>query len=238
MAIDHSATYRDRSLKNFLARSRLRTILSIIEKKVELTGKTYADVGCSNGFLTGLISDRFKPSFACGYDHSRENLELARSAYPDLEFEIIDLNVEPPPARRTYDVVTCFEVLEHVGNIPNALSYLLNFASPTGGVLFLTVPIEIGWRGTIKFLIKTVLYRYRLDELPQQKNLLFRYFRSLVMNKRMDRFRDQRSGWGTHFGFDYREVDELLAERGRPFESFNVGMSRYYIVVSNSVDSK
>jgi hypothetical protein len=102
--------------------------------------------------------------------------------------------------------------------------------SQTGGVLFLTVPIENGWRGTVKFLIKTVLYRYRLDELPQQKNLFFKYFGNLIMNKRMERFRDRRSGWGTHFGFDYREVDDLLTERGLPFESFNVGMTRFYLV--------
>ena len=232
MPLDHSATYKDRSLKNFLARSRLQSILSIIESKIQFAGKTYADVGCSNGFLTALLSDRFKPSLSCGYDHNQDNLAVARSTYPNLEFEVIDLNVKPLAPPRTYEVVTCFEVLEHVGSIPNALGSLLRITAPTGGVLFLTVPIEIGWRGTVKFLIKTVLYRYRLDELPQQKNLFLKYLGSLITDKRMERFRDRRSGWGTHFGFDYREVDDLLTERGLPFESFNVGMTRFYLVRS------
>lgn len=230
MPIDHSATYRDRSLKNLLARHRLRTILSLLETNLELEGKSYADVGCSNGFLTALISKRFKPSLTCGYDHNRENVAVARSKYLNLEFDIIDLNSTPPTVQRTYDVITCFEVLEHVGNMPNALDTLLNMTVPTGGTLFLTVPIEIGWRGAFKFLIKTVFYRYGLDELPAQKNLYFKYIGNLLMNKRMGHFRDRRSGWGTHFGFDYREVDDLLTERGLSFETFNVGMSRFYFV--------
>ncbi len=230
MAIDHSATYRDRSLKNVVARHRLRTIFSIIEKDISLEGKTHADIGCSNGYLTALISDRFKPSLSCGYDHSHDNLTLARTKYPHLAFEPIDLNKAASTAPRNYDVVTCFEVLEHVGNIQNALDTLLNMAAPSGGVLFLTVPIEIGWRGAFKFLVKTVLYRYGLDELPPQKYLYFKYLANLLRNKRMERFRDQRSGWGTHFGFDYRELDDLLTERGNSFSSFNLGMSRFYLV--------
>jgi 2-polyprenyl-3-methyl-5-hydroxy-6-metoxy-1,4-benzoquinol methylase len=230
MPIDHSATYKDRSLKNFLARSRLRAILSIIEANIEFADKTYADVGCSNGFLTDLLSARFKPSISCGYDHNQDNLAVARSTYQNLKFDLIDLNAKPSTAPVTYDVVTCFEVLEHVGNIPNALGTLLNMTAPAGGVLFLTVPIEIGWRGTIKFLIKTLLYRYKLDELPQQENLFQQYLGSLLMNRRMDRFRDRRSGWSSHFGFDYREVDDLLTERSLPFESFNEGMTRFYLV--------
>lgn len=230
MPIDHSATYRDRSLKNVIARHRLRTILSIIEKDLSLEGRTYADVGCSNGYLTALISDRFKPSLTCGYDHNEENLAVARSKYPGLEFDTVDLNSASPAMSRNYDVVTCFEVLEHVGNMPNALDALLDMTAPTGGVFFLTVPIEVGWRGVIKFLIKTVLYRYSLDELPHQKYLFLKYFGALLMNKRMGHFRDRRLGWSTHFGFDYRDVDDLLIERGKSFKPFDMGMSRFYLV--------
>lgn len=230
MLIDHSATYRERSLKNLLARNRLKTILSIITNDIVLDGKTYADVGCSNGYLTALISDKFKPSESCGYDHNSENLAVARANYPDLEFETIDLNVPMPANSRRYDVVTCFEVLEHVGDMVNALDVLFSMTTINGGVLMITVPIESGWRGAFKFLIKTVLYRYCLDELPSQKGLFFKYLGSLLLNKRMGRFRDQRSGWGTHFGFDYRDVDDHLIESGKMFEPFNRGMSRFYIV--------
>lgn len=232
MAIDHSATYRVWSFKNLVARHRLRTIFSIVENDIDLEGRTYADVGCSNGYLTALISDRFKPSLTCGYDHNLDNLEIARTKYSNLKFDSIDLNGTSLTARHNYDVVTCFEVLEHVGNMQNALDILLNMTAPSGGVLFLTVPIEVGWRGTLKFLIKTVLYRYDLGELPPQKQLYTRYLGSLLANKRMGRFRDRRLGWGTHFGFDYRDVDDLLTKRGNSFKPFNLGMSRFYLVRS------
>ncbi|MFQ5512626.1 MAG: class I SAM-dependent methyltransferase [Candidatus Krumholzibacteriia bacterium] len=229
MGIDHSATYRDRSLKNLVHRHRLRTILSVLRNEVDLEGRTYADVGCSNGYVTALVNDRFKPALACGYDHDRENLAAARASHPHLTFDTIDLN-GASPVPRTYDVVTCFEVLEHVGSLRNALSTLLEMTAPAGGVLFLTVPIESGWRGAVKFLVKTALYRYRLDELPRQKHLYLEYVGRLVANRRMSRFRDRRHGWGTHFGFDYREIDDFLRSTGRSFEASNRGMSRFYLV--------
>lgn len=229
MGIDHSATYRDRSLKNLVHRHRLRTILSIIEKNLVLAGKTLADVGCSNGYLTALMNERFKPSLARGYDHDPDNLARARAGHPGIEFEIIDLNTVSTP-ERTYDVVTCFEVLEHVGDMRNALDNLLQLVAPGGGVLFLTVPIEIGWRGTVKFLIKTALYRYRIGELPARRYLFARYLARLVANKRISGFRDRRDGWGTHFGFDYREIDDYLRGKEKSFEASNRGMSRFYLV--------
>lgn len=229
MGIDHSATYRDRSLKNLIHRHRLRTILSILERNVVLEGRTFADIGCSNGYLTSLINDRFKPAAACGYDHDRDNLAQARANHPGIRFERIELNNESPTVD-TYDVVTCFEVLEHVGGIETALENLLNLVTRAGGVLFLTVPIEIGWRGALKFLVKTTVYRYRTDELPRRKQLYLTYLGHLLTNKRMSGFRDCRKGWGTHFGFDHREIDDYLKRRGRAFEVSNRGMTRFYLV--------
>jgi 2-polyprenyl-3-methyl-5-hydroxy-6-metoxy-1,4-benzoquinol methylase len=229
MGIDHSATYRDRSLKNLFHRHRLRTILSIIEKDLVLQGRSLADVGCSNGYLTALINERFKPSAARGSDHDPDNLAQARASYPGIDFETIDLNTVSRQ-ERTYDVVTCFEVLEHVGDTRSALDNLLSLVAPGGGVLFLTVPIEIGWRGTIKFLIKTTLYRYRIGELPARRCLFARYLAHLVANKRISGFRDRRHAWGTHFGFDYRDIDDYLRDRRKSFEASNKGMSRFYLV--------
>ncbi len=100
MGIDHSATYRDKSLKNLVHRHRLRTILSIIERDLVLDGRTLADVGCSNGYLTALMNERFKPSLARGYDHDPDNLARARASHPGIEFETIDLNTVSTPGRQ------------------------------------------------------------------------------------------------------------------------------------------
>lgn len=228
MGIDHSATYKDRRLRNMPHRRRLEKILSILEAQAPPEGGTYADVGCSNGYITGLVCKRIRPARACGFDHEPSNLAQARKRYPHVHFELIDLNrPNPPPGR--FDLVTSFEVLEHVGDLTHALDNLVGMTKPATGLLMLTAPIEIGWRGTLKFLAKTLLFRYSLSELPPRRHLYASYLASLLAGRRMSRFRDKRDGWGTHFGFDFRDIDEYLESRGISFEASNHFMSRFYL---------
>ena len=229
MTIDHAATYRDQTLKNLVHRRRLKGILSVLEEHVWLAGRTYADVGCSNGYITATVCERFRPKACCGFDNDADNLEQARKSYPHIEFREINLNeVRTPEAR--FDVVTSFEVLEHVGDLENALENLILLTAPQQGLLFITAPIEVGWRGTLKFLAKTLLYGYKLDELPPRKTLYLKYLAALVAGGRISRFRDKKSGWGTHFGFDCREIDAYLASRGVHFQAWNDFMTRFYLV--------
>jgi SAM-dependent methyltransferase len=65
-------------------------------------------------------------------------------AYPDrvrslphVEGDVLNAETFDP---ETFDVVTCFETLEHVGNIPAALRSMHSWLKP-GGVLVGTVPL-------------------------------------------------------------------------------------------------
>ncbi len=127
-----------------------------------------------------------------------------------------------------YDFVTRSETPGHVGELRMALDNLVG-ATATGGTLLITVPIEIGFKGVIKFLAKIIFYHYTLDQLPVEK-LFFKYLISLLSRNDISTFRDKRSGWGTHFGFDYRTIDRYLESGGIGYRAKNKVTTRFYII--------
>ncbi len=180
MAIDHSETYRKKSLRNTLHRGRLRKIIKGLDSQYINETCSYLDLGCSNGYITNLIKERYGFSLTKGMDHQNENLDIARKRYPDIRFEYIDLNIPVHEAAEKYDVITCFETLEHVGNLENATQNVLSFARKDSHHILISVPIEIGLIGVIKFIIK-ILYGYSLKELKNGTTFLS-YFKSLLSN--------------------------------------------------------
>src|SRR5260370_4844311 len=111
MTVDHSETYRYKTLRNSVHRKRLKTIFDMLDA-IDFAGRTFADIGCSNGYVTSLITERYKPRFACGFDNCSENVALAQRRYPTISFDHCDLNTIGRWTQR-FDIVTCFEVLEH-----------------------------------------------------------------------------------------------------------------------------
>jgi SAM-dependent methyltransferase len=227
MALDHSLTYRVHSLRNLPHRMRLRAIEREARRLNLGAGLSYADFGCSGGYITERVRRLTRAGRAWGFDHLEAHLARGRRQYPAIEFSLIDLNqpnAEVPPC----DFVSCFEMLEHVGNLEAAIGNLLAAIKP-GGMALVTVPIEIGPQGIAKFIAK-MAYGYSLSELPQAPALFRRYVMALLTGARMSRFRDQRRGWGTHFGFDYRDVDDALWRYGEPFRAWNHGTTRFYCI--------
>jgi SAM-dependent methyltransferase len=227
MAIDHSLTYRVRSLRNVPHRLRLRDIETLVRRLDPPAGAVYADFGCSNGFVTARVAWLIGAAQTLAFDHLPAHLERGRSLHPDITFSPLDLNDRASPVPRC-QFVTCFETLEHVGDLDAAVAVLARSLARDGKGL-ISVPIEIGWRGLVKFLVKVGLYRYDLAELPARPGA-WRYLRALLANQRMSRFRDRRAGWGTHFGFDCRDVDETLARHGIAFCALNRGFTRFYLI--------
>lgn len=230
MAIDHSLTYKKRSFKNIVHRRRLQKIFNILRtNEVSGKGNSFLDIGCSTGYITNLIEEEFKFSQGKGIDHSEENLEIARTQYGHLDFDYIDLNIAENLKSEKFDLVTCFETLEHVGNLNNALSKILSFPKENNSFVLISVPIETGFWGILKFLIKKIVYGYKLTELPNNVSS-YEYFKSLLLGKNISIYRDEREGWGTHFGFDYREIDEIFIKNGIAFQAFNNLTTRFYTV--------
>lgn len=223
--VDHSLTYAG-GLRNLPHRRRLRAIVAALARGGLPAVESFADVGCSNGYVTAILHKRLAPTRTVGFDHVEEHLARGRREHPAIEFRPIDLNRPLPDDHETFDLVTCFETLEHVGRLDQAIANLLALARP-GGMLLITIPIESGPRGLLKFLIKVGVFRYSLRELPAQPHRFARYLAALAANRSLAPFRDDRDGWGTHFGFDWREVERILRARGARFESWSDLTTRF-----------
>ena len=96
------------------------------------------DVGCGEGTTTYFIANHFKKSKVKGIDFSITGIECAKEIYklPNLEF-IYDQNSENLNFK--YDLICCFEVLEHIENwqyvldkIASASNKYLLVSFPTG----------------------------------------------------------------------------------------------------------
>jgi SAM-dependent methyltransferase len=187
----------------------------------------YADFGCSTGYLTNIVAKMVRPSSTFGFDHYLDHLQLAKQKYTGYRFDFVDLNKSFNVGK--FDIVTCFETLEHVGNQNTAINNLLN-ATEKGGMLVITVPIEIGFIGLLKFLTKTALFGYKLDELSKNDLTFFKYLFHLMTYKDISSFREERKGWGTHFGFDYRTIDLYLHSLGVPFKTKSVVTTKFIVI--------
>lgn len=230
MPIDHSQTYKTRAMRHLPHRIRLKTILALLAARNNLDGKTFADFGCSNGYITNIIAERFPFGAAHGFDYEEEHVTRAGENYPHIAFATANLNSAEPSG--VFDVVTCFETLEHVGKLESALDQLIA-STAAGGLLFISVPVEIGVRGLVKFVAKSVVYRSRyashLKELSPSP-IGWDYFWSLMLYRDISHFRNDRDRWGTHYGFDYRAIDRILATKGLRFTATNRFTSRFYLI--------
>jgi 2-polyprenyl-3-methyl-5-hydroxy-6-metoxy-1,4-benzoquinol methylase len=146
--------YTSNSLDSIPHRIRVRKIIAELKRLAPLDC-TYADVGCGGGFVTQRVVGAIRPRFAVGYDLNEELIASASKQFKDISFRVWDASKTAPPADR-FELVTCLETLEHVGNLKLTIDNLL---AVTSGILLVTVPIEIGLFGTLKFVAKRLLRR-------------------------------------------------------------------------------
>jgi SAM-dependent methyltransferase len=98
------------------------------------------DVGCAFSFMLNLLGRKARHRFGLEYDHSK--LVEARARYPEIHFACG--SGEAMPFRSaSLEVVTFFEVLEHVVNEEQFLSEVHRVLRP-GGTILMSVPNK-GW---------------------------------------------------------------------------------------------
>jgi SAM-dependent methyltransferase len=97
-------------------------------------GKKALDVGCAYGFakqvLTGLGYD------TCGVDISTYGTKQGKTL-GDSQFVVCDAQTNMPFTAETFDLVTCFDVLEHLSFPEKALVNMFNVCK---GTLVCTTP--------------------------------------------------------------------------------------------------
>ncbi|MDD5010603.1 MAG: class I SAM-dependent methyltransferase [Phycisphaerae bacterium] len=208
--IIHEDSYK-KGLASYIHQKRLKALQKIFYKYVPPTCQTWVDFGCSNGFIPQKILERNNYSFKkiMGYDHNENLIELARKKnIPNAEFECMDLN-RATAAGSEFDVATCFETLEHVGNYKNAFVNIYNNLKKSG-IIIITVPNETGMAGLIKFLGRLITGHSTYGGFFTDKSCI-KYAWYLLKNKYIDGFRTPGlSAYGFHLGFDYRRLKEYI----------------------------
>lgn len=203
----HENSYKGNDFISFSHRSRLGAIKRLLLRIGAATRSSWADFGCSNGFVIEQMvnTGRFRFSRITGFDHQRDLLGLARQKQiPNADFCHIDLNA-PAADERRYELVTCFETLEHVGDYRAAFANVQQHLSDHG-VLVIGVPNEVGLPGLIKFVGRSILRRDPYEGFFENAGARFRYLLSLISYGNIEKFRRRNQpGYGPHLGFDHRE---------------------------------
>src|SRR5687767_9675121 len=136
-----SSNYRKHTAANPLQRALIdRFQRKIVAEVVALSPHTFLDAGCGEGFVARKVIDAIPSIRLTGCDVSHAALEIAAVANPEATFvagSVVDL----PFPDHSFDVVGCFEVLEHLpGDLPRrALSELGRVARQA---VVLSVPHE------------------------------------------------------------------------------------------------
>jgi SAM-dependent methyltransferase len=100
-------------------------------------GRRVLDAGCGVGYGTAMLA-RAGAAEALGIDVSPESVAAAAQAHPDLTFVTGDVHALPFEDQR-FDLVTCFEVIEHVDRQDEVIAELARVLAP-GGVLAISSP--------------------------------------------------------------------------------------------------
>lgn len=105
---------------------------------VDLQPTTMLDAGCGEGFVADILQTAIPTVKITGFDVLEDSVALARMRNPRGTFTVGDIYAIDQPDN-SFDVVYCFEVLEHLHEPDKALAELARVASKH---VVLSVPRE------------------------------------------------------------------------------------------------
>ncbi|MEX0922812.1 MAG: class I SAM-dependent methyltransferase [Rhodovibrionaceae bacterium] len=100
-------------------------------------GKEVLDLGCNNGYGTAILAERALK--VCGVDVSHSAVEAARSrhAAANIDYKVVD-GGSLPFSDDSFDLVTSFQVIEHVDNVDSYLREISRVLRKDGHAVFTT----------------------------------------------------------------------------------------------------
>jgi len=123
--VDEVAAWDDAHRYTPAPRHRRRLLLSLMRR---LDFADVLDAGCAQPFLLADAVRRFNvPGFGC--DLSEKVVAENRLALPSCDFRTLDLTREVWPGGRTFDLVVCSEVLEHLAAWRDGLANVVRMAN-------------------------------------------------------------------------------------------------------------
>lgn len=188
-------TYKARNpIQRMSHRRRFEKSARLLERVIP-EGGSLLDFGCADGFLLSKLIGRLPSSVVLhGYE-----------PFPDskVDDKLVIFN-EESQLHGVYDVVSCFEVLEHFSpeNVAKLIATIKSHLSPEG-LLVISVPVEGGPVGLFKGLTRKMFDR-RLRHQYSWRNL----WRTLWYMP-LDEWR-HGDGYLDHIGFYFRNLLPVL----------------------------
>jgi 2-polyprenyl-3-methyl-5-hydroxy-6-metoxy-1,4-benzoquinol methylase len=109
--------------------------------KLALPGMRLIDVGCGIGEFSEFLP---KQVDFLGVELSSKSVELANTLGRNVKQ--IDINNAPDDFNNHFDMVTCFQVLEHIVDVDAFVKSLIKLCKP-GGIIVIAVPNNDGFVG-------------------------------------------------------------------------------------------
>ncbi|HXC51656.1 MAG TPA: class I SAM-dependent methyltransferase [Candidatus Limnocylindrales bacterium] len=153
-------------------------------------GRTVLDAGCGEGFGTQLLAA--DASSVTGVDYSEDAIRECRRLWtagrPNLTFEQVDL-AHPAAFSDRFDVVLCFQVIEHIHDPLPFLHALADRLAP-GGTLVVTTPNRLRTVSENPYHVR----EYTAGELDAELRAVFSdvTIRGIHGNEKVEQFEEGR----------------------------------------------
>ena len=110
----------------------------LCEAGVGLKDKKIADFGCAKGIF---LQDLLETNVCHGYDISEDAIDTCRKKFQESKtlFNVLDLNQTSPAKEDKYDLITLFDVIEHLNNFIH-LKNIIQDNLKSDGCIVITTP--------------------------------------------------------------------------------------------------
>jgi 2-polyprenyl-6-hydroxyphenyl methylase/3-demethylubiquinone-9 3-methyltransferase len=138
--------------------------LEYVRSRAALHGARVLDIGCGGGIFAEALAAEGAEVF--GLDLGPENVEAARrhatESGLEIRYECIDASAVAAELPEDFDIVTCFEVLEHVPDPAALVAACAAALKPGGAAFFSTIN-----RNPKSFLLAIVAAEHLLRMVPR-----------------------------------------------------------------------
>ncbi|MFC0268411.1 bifunctional 2-polyprenyl-6-hydroxyphenol methylase/3-demethylubiquinol 3-O-methyltransferase UbiG [Kushneria aurantia] len=170
--------------------------LDYIDQRAGVTGFRIIDVGCGGGILSEAMAHR--GAEVSGIDLGEAPLAVARLHQQEsglsIDYQCLSAEQMAEQAAGTFDVVVCFEMLEHVPEPESVIAACARLARPGGHVFFSTIN-----RNPKSWAMAIVGAEYVLNLLPRGTHSYQRFIRPSELAR-----------WARNAGLEVRDITGLV----------------------------
>lgn len=137
----HSSSWWDKSGKFKTLHEMNPVRLKFVQDKVNLNNQKLLDIGCGGGIFTESAAQA--GAKVTGIDLSEDLLEVAKlhlyESKLNIDYQHISAEDFASKNQNKYDIITCFELLEHVPDPSSIVKACAKMVKPGGCVFFSTI---------------------------------------------------------------------------------------------------